>query len=93
MTDVATMSETGEIKIPVAVQRKLGFEPGQRFDVQVKANTLLLVPLGLPGDEQVKEFIQWTKANPAPEPLKIPPRPAARRVTARKSKTSTKRRR
>lgn len=71
MAEVATLSINGEIKIPLRVRTKLGFKPGQKFDVRIQGRDVTLAPLGLPAEEQVKEFLDWTRENPPPKPVLV----------------------
>src|SRR5687768_7737690 len=72
MPEVAYLSASGEIKIPLKVRTKLGLKAGQKFDVQIKGQDIKLVQLDLPSTEQIKEFVAWRKKNEEPDEMVIP---------------------
>lgn len=72
MPEVAYLSASGEIKIPLKVRTKLGLKAGQKFDVQIKGQDIKLVQLDLPSAEQIKEFVAWRNKNEEPDQVVIP---------------------
>lgn len=57
MPEVAYLSSTGEVKIPLRVRIKLGLKDGEKFNVSTRGQNLLLQRVSLPGAEQIREFL------------------------------------
>jgi AbrB family looped-hinge helix DNA binding protein len=63
MPEIAYLSSTGEVKIPLRLRTKLGLQAGDKFEVGVKDGGLLLKRAGLPSDDQLAQFLAWTRKN------------------------------
>ena len=65
MTEVATLSSTGEIKLPLKLRTKMGLNAGDKFDVEARGMELVFVKReSLPSADQVSDFVAWTKKHP-----------------------------
>ena len=97
MPEVAYLSQTGEIKIPLKLRTQLGLQAGEKFEVRVRDGNLVFVRSALPTHDQVATFIAWTKKNgnrQGPRKITIGGKASPRRVHAtakRLKKRGTKR--
>ncbi len=48
--EIVKISRKGQVVIPVELRRKLGVRPGDRFEVWIEGETILLKPLRRPSE-------------------------------------------
>lgn len=53
-----TMSSKGQIAIPAGIRRKLNLREGQKLLVFVDSGLLLIKPVEIPGEEELKEELR-----------------------------------
>jgi hypothetical protein len=90
MVEVAYLSSTGEVKVPLKIRVKMGLKAGEKFNVGTDGGNLVFERQGLPSTEQVKEFVAWAKSHPKTRPQKI--QLTAKTNGARKKRATRRRR-